>query len=376
MDLRLNETQEMFKQTARDFLAAEFPTSLVRQIEAGADGHSSDIWKKMAELGFLGVPFPEEFGGLGGSLLDVAVLTEELAQAAALTPYVSTLLSGLLISREGNEAQKERFLSAIAAGELIVSTALLEPSASYEPEGIQLKAAAQGDGYILNGTKLFVEYASASQELICVARSQSGADATAGISLFIVPADAPGVRIENLKVIGGDQQCEVVFENVAVAKDRLLGQEGGAWPAVARLIDVARVLASVELVGFAQKALDMTVDYIGYREAFGQPIGSFQAVQHHCANMAMSLEGARWASYEAVWRFSEGQDSAFHAAVAKASASNAGREVTMLAHQLHGGIGYMQEFDLQFYSRRAKGWELKWGTPDQMFMKVADCVGL
>lgn len=376
MDLRLNETQEMFKQTARDFLAAEFPASLVRQIEAGAEGHSPEIWKKMAELGFLGVPFPEQCGGLGGSLLDVAVLTEELAQVAALSPYVSTLVSGLLISREGNKAQKERYLPAIAAGELIVSTALLESSGSYEPEGIQLKAAAQGDGYILNGTKLFVEFASASQELICVARSASGADATSDISLFIVPADAPGITIENLKVIGGDQQCEVVFENVTVTKDRMLGQAGKAWPAVAWLIDVARVLASVELVGFAQKALDMTIEYIGYREAFGQPIGSFQAAQHHCANMAMSLEGARWASYEAVWRFSEGQDSRFHAAVAKASASNAGREVTMLAHQLHGGIGYMEEFDLQFYSRRAKGWELKWGTPDQMYLQVADCVGL
>jgi len=377
MDLSLSETQEMFKRTARDFLAAEFPASLVRQIESDGRGYSPEVWQKMAELGWLSVPFPEQWGGLDGSLLDVAVLAEEMAQAAALSPYLSTLLSGLLILRAGNDAQKERFLPRIAAGELIVSTALVELSGSYEAEGIQLSAAARDDGYVLNGTKLFVEYASAAQELICVARTQTGAaDATAGISLFIVPADAAGVTIENLKVIGGDRQCEVVFDNVVVTKDRLVGQLHGAWPSVEWLLDVARALAAVELVGFGQKALDMTVDYIGYRKAFGRPIGSFQAAQHHCANMAIWLEGPRCAAYEAAWRLSQGLDARFHAAVAKVSASNAGREVTILAHQLHGGIGYMAEFDLHFYSRRAKGWELKWGTPDQMLSKVADCAGL
>ncbi|HKT72243.1 MAG TPA: acyl-CoA dehydrogenase family protein [Steroidobacteraceae bacterium] len=376
MDLSLSETQEMFKQAARDFLAAEFPTSLVRQIERDGRGYSPDIWQKMAELGWLGVPFPSQFGGLDGSLLEVAVLAEEMAQAAALSPYLSTLLSGLLILRAGDDAQQKRFLPRIASGELIVSTALVEPSGSYDAAGIQLEAKTQGNGYVLNGTKLFVEYASAAHELICVARTQRGAAADAGISLFIVPADAPGITIENLKVIGGDRQCEVVFKNVQIGNDRIVGPLHKAWPSVDWLLDVARALASVELVGFGQKALDMTVDYIGYREAFGRPIGSFQAAQHHCANMATSLEGARWAAYEAVWRLSRGLDARFHAAVAKASASNAGREVTILAHQLHGGIGYMAEFDLHFYSRRAKGWELKWGTPDQMFLKVADSAGL
>ncbi|MDY0068176.1 MAG: acyl-CoA dehydrogenase family protein [Steroidobacteraceae bacterium] len=377
MDLSLSETQEMFKRTARDFLAAEFPTSLVRRIESDRRGYSPEVWQKMAELGWLSVPFPEQWGGLDGSLVDVAVLAEEMAQAAALSPYISTLLSGLLILRAGNDAQKERFLPKIAAGGLIISTALIEPSGSYEAEGIRLSAVARGDRYILNGTKLFVEYASAAQELICVARTRSGGpDATTGISLFIVPADAPGVTIGNLTTIGGDRQSEVVFDDVEVPKDRLVGQLHGAWPSVEWLLDVARALAAVELVGFGQKALDMTVDYIGYREAFGRPIGSFQVAQHHCANMAIWLEGPRCAAYEATWRLSKGLDARFHAAVAKASASNAGREVTMLAHQLHGGIGYMAEFDLHFYSRRAKGWELKWGTPDQLLRKVADYAGI
>jgi len=379
VNLSLNETQEMFKQTARDFLAAEFPAGLARQIEVSEPGYSPEMWRKMAELGWPGVPFPEQFGGLDGSLLDVAVLAEELAQGAALTPYVSTLMAGLLILRDGDDAQKERFLPGIATGELIASTALVEPAGSYELSDIALAATPEGDGYVLNGTKLFVEYASAAQELICIARSGGApdpADPAAGLGMFIVPTDAPGVTIENLKVIGGDRQCEVVFDNVAVTRDRILARPGSAGASVAWLLDVARALAAVELVGFAQKALDMTVDYIGYREAFGKPIGSFQAAQHHCANMATMLQGARWAAYEAVWRLSQGYEASHHAAVAKASASNAGREVTMLAHQLHGGIGYMEEFDLQFYSRRAKGWELKWGTPDQMLMKVAECAGL
>lgn len=372
MDLSLSETQEMFKQSARDFLAAEFPIWLVREVEADELGHSPGIWRKMAELGWLGVPFPEELGGLEASLQDVAVLAEEMAQSAALSPYMPTLLAGLLILREGDEAQQQSYVPRICSGDLIMSTALVEPSGSYEAEGVQLTAVETDAGFVLNGTKLFVEYANAADELICVARTASGSEAADGISLFVVPADAPGVGIEPLRVIGGDRQCEVAFENVVVSRDRLLGELGGAWPAVEWMLDVARAIASVELVGFGQKALDMTVDYIGYREAFGRPIGTFQAAQHHCANMATWLEGARWASYEAVWRLSEGLDARFHAAVAKAAASNAAREITMLAHQLHGGIGYMEEFDLHFYSRRAKGWELKWGTPDQMFLKVAE----
>lgn len=376
MDLSLSETQEMFKQAAREFLAAEFPTSLVRQIERDERGYSPDVWQKMSDLGWLRVPFPALYGGLDGSLLDVAVIAEEMAQAAALSPYLTALLSGLLIMREGDEALRKRFLPGIASGELIVSTALVEPSGSYDATGIQLAAVAQGSGYVLNGTKLFVEYANAARELICIARTQRDVSAEAGVSLFIVPADAPGVMIENLNVIGGDRQCEVVFNNVRIGNDRIVGSLHQAWPSVAWWLDVARALASVELVGFGQKALDMTVDYIGYREAFGRPIGSFQAAQHHCANMATSLEGARWSAYEAVWRLSKGLDATFHAAVAKASASNASREVTILAHELHGGIGYMTEFDLHFYSRRAKGWELKWGTPDQMFLKVAASAGL
>lgn len=372
MDLSLSETQEMFKQSARDFLAAEFPTSLVRRLEADEKGHSVEIWRQMAELGWLGVPFAEQYGGLGGSLEDVAVLAEEMAQAAALSPYVATVGAGLLIEREGDDAQREDYLPRICAGELIATLALVEPSGSYEAHGVQLEAVEKDGAFVLNGTKLFVEYANAADELVCVARTDRGADPTEGITVFIVPTGAPGVSIERLAVIGGDNQCEVVLTDVEVAKDRVLGEVNGGWPAVAWLVDVMRALASVELVGFGQKALDMTVDYIGYREAFGRPIGTFQAAQHHCANMATWLEGSRWSSYEAVWRLSEGLDASFHAAVAKAAASNAGREVTILAHQLHAGIGYMQEFDLQFYSRRAKGWELKWGTPDQMFLKVAD----
>lgn len=376
MDLKLSETQEMFKQSARAFLASEFPSHLVRQIEREDLGHSPEVWHKMAELSWVGAPFPEEYGGLGGSLLDVAVLAEELAQAAALSPYVATLLAGLAVVRDGNDEQRANLLPRICDGSLIASLALVEPSGSYEASGIQLEASVQGDRFILNGTKLFVEHANAAAELICVARTGTSGDPTEGVTLFIVPTDAAGVTITPLRVIGGDRQCEVQFTGVEISNDRILGSPGEAWPSVAWLIDVARSLASVELVGFAQKALDMTVDYIGYREAFGRPIGSFQAAQHHCANMAIAVEGARWAAYEAVWRLSEGLDAEFNAAAAKAAASTAGREVTILAHQLHGGIGYMEEFDLQFYSRRAKGWELKWGTPDQMALKVAAGIGL
>ena len=376
MDLSLSDTQEMLRQSARDFLASQFPSSLVRRLERDELGYSPEVWQQMAGLSWTAAPFPEQYEGLDGSLLDVAVVTEELAQAAALTPYVPTLVAALTILRTGSAEQKARLLPGICDGSRLMSVALVEPSGSYEPQGIQLTATQRDDGYVLNGTKLFVEYANSANELICVARTQSGSDQSTGITLFVVPADADGISMESLQVIGGDRQCEVVFSDVVVAAENVLGDIDDGWATVAWMLDVARALASIELVGFAQRALDMTLDYVGYREAFGRPIGSFQAVHHHCANMAMLLEGARWAAYEAVWRLSEGLDASLQAASAKAAANTAGREVTMMAHQLHAGIGYMEEFDLQFYSRRAKGWELKWGTPDQMYLKVADGIGL
>lgn len=376
MDLKLSEIQESLKESARRFLASEFPTSLVRQIERDTLGYSPEIWRQMSDLSWMAAPFAGEYGGLDGSLLDVAVITEELAQAAALTPYVPTIVAGLVIQRVGSQAQKDRFLRAVCENGVEMSVALVEPTGTYEPAGVNLAATRRGDGYVLNGTKLFVEYANAAKELICVARTRSGPDAAVGITLFIVPTDAHGITRESLKVIGGDQQSEVVFTNVEVSADRVLGVVDEGWTTVEWMLNIARSLASMEQVGFAQRALDMTVDYVGYREAFGVPIGSFQATHHRCADMAIALEGARWATYEAIWRLDEGLDATYLASAAKAIADRAGREVTMSAHLLHAGIGYMEEFDLQFYSRRAKGWELKWGTPDQMYLKVADSLGI
>ena len=377
MDLKLTETQEELKQTVRDFLASEFPSWLVRQLEQDGTGHSPEVWGKITEMAWTALPFGSEHDGLDGSLMDVAVVAEELAQAAALTPYVPTLLAGLAVQCAGSDQLKDRFLRGICDGSIVMSVAFVEAAGSYEPQHVHLSASKRGDNYVLNGTKLFVEQATAADELICVARSsENGADATSGITLFVVPTDAPGVSVESLAVIGGDPQSEVIFADVEVSADRVLGVVGEGWATVEWLLEVARTLASMELVGFAQRALDMTVDYVGYREAFGRPIGSFQAVQHHCANMAMAVEGARWATYEALWLLDEGKDAAYQSAAAKAAANIAGREVTMMAHQLHGGIGYMEEFDLQLYSRRAKGWELKWGTPDQMFLEVAATLGV
>jgi alkylation response protein AidB-like acyl-CoA dehydrogenase len=376
VDLSLTETQEVLRRTARDFLGSEFPSYLVRELEHTELGHSREIWAKLAEMAWTALPFSSEHEGLDSSLMDVAVVVEELAQAAALTPYVPTMLAGLAVQRSGSEDLKGRLLPGITDGSTVATIALVESSGSYEPEHINLTATRTGDAYVLNGTKLFVEYAAAADELVCVARTSSDGAATEGITLFVVPADTPGVEMTSLKVIGGDAQSEVVFSDVEISADRVLGVEGEGWETVEWLLNVARALSSMELVGIAQRALDMTVDYVGYREAFGRPIGTFQAVQHHCANMAMLLEGARWSTYEALWKLDEDLDAAYQCAAAKAAASTAGRDVTMMSHQLHGGIGYMEEFDLQLYSRRAKGLELRWGTPDQMFLKVADTLGV
>lgn len=380
MDLALNEAQEMLKQTARDFLAREFPKSLLREVEASERGYAPEVWAKMAELGWLGIALPEEYEGTGGSLLDLGVLLEEMGRAAFLGPYFSTVVTGALpVLWAGNEAQKQEILPRVASGQELLTLAVVEPAGRYDPASINLRATAQGDHYVLDGTKMFVEYPHVADRILCVARTRDASDPAAGLTVFIVDGRSQGLTCTHLKTTGGDKQCEVKFEGVRVPAENVLGGPSAVdqgWPLVARTLEAATALMCADMVGGLQQVLEMTVEYVSMRVQFGQPIGKFQAVQHHCANMAMLVDGARLTTYEAIWKLSEGLPAAKEVAVAKAFTSDAYREVTLTAHQLHGGIGFMQEYDLQFYSRRAKSMELKLGTPHEHLAAVAQHVGL
>ncbi|MEK7847910.1 MAG: acyl-CoA dehydrogenase family protein, partial [Chloroflexota bacterium] len=348
MDLGLSEEQEMLRKMARDFLVNECPKTLVRQMEEDEKGYTPELWAKMAEQGWLGLPFPEKYGGVGYSFLDLTVLLEEMGRACLPGPFFSTVvLSGYTILEAGSEEQKKKLLGAIARGKLVCTLALTEPSASYDPKDIKVKATARADGYVINGTKLFVPDANVAGCMIVVARTSGRGDQ--GITLFLVDPKAPGVSITQLKTIASDKLCEVTFKNVKVGQDAVLGQVGQGWSAVEKGLQRAAVAKCAEMVGGAQQVLEMTVDYAKQRVQFGRPIGSFQAIQHYCANMVTDVDGARLITYEAAWRLQEGLPSAKEVSMAKAWTSEAYRRVTALGHQIHGGIGFTIEHDMQLY---------------------------
>ncbi|MBM3167316.1 MAG: acyl-CoA dehydrogenase [Chloroflexi bacterium] len=377
MDLGLNEQQEMLRRSARDFLQKECPKQLVRQLDASDSGYSPELWGKMAELGWLGLAFPEEYGGNGGSFLDLAVLLEEMGYNILPGPFFSTVvLGGLAILAAGSEQQKKSLLPKIATGELLLTLALTEPSAKYDAASIKTKATAQNDEYVINGTKLFVPDANVAHYILCVARTQPKKNTEDGLTVFLVDSKSPGIKCTLLKTLARDKQCEVVFDNVHVPRENIIGKLNKGWPIVADIIQKATVAKCAEMVGGAQAALEMSVKYAKERVQFNRPIGSFQAIQHYCANMVTDVDGSRFITYKAAWKVSEGLPATYDVAVAKAWTGEAYARVTLLAHQIFGAIGFTMDHDMHLYYRRAKAGEIAFGDSDFQRAIVAQEMGL
>jgi len=377
MDLALSEEQEMIKKMARDFLTDKLPKEVVKEIEESELGYSPDLWKEMTELGWVGLVLPDKYGGSGMSFLDLAVLLEEMGRACLPGPYFSTVvLGGLPISDIGTEEQKQEYLPKIASGEMIFTLALTEAGAGYDANAIEVKATADKDAYILNGTKLFVPDAHVADYMLVVARADEKAKAEDGITIFIVDAKSPGISHTVLKTIANDKLCEVVFNQVNVPKENILGQLNQSWSEVQKIIQRAAVAKCCEIVGCTQQALDMTIEYAKDRKQFGRPIGSFQIIQHYCADMATDVDGARLSTYQAVCMINDGLPCTQEVAVAKAWAGEASQRIMALAHQIHGAIGYSIDHDLQFYTRRAKAAEVTFGDASFYREVVAQEMGL
>ena len=362
MDLGLTEIQQMLKTSAQEFLSRECPATLVREMEEDERGYPDGLWRQMAGLGWAGVPFPEQYGGTGGDFLDLAVLLEEIGRSLAPGPYFSTvILGGLTVLDAGSDAQKSDLLSRVTDGSSVMTLAVTEASASYEPWGVETAATADGAGYALNGTKLFVPDAHAADVIIVAARTNPDGDPASGITLFLVPAGTEGLAVSPIRTIGSERQFEVALNNVRLPGSAVLGAVNGGWPIAERAIQRAVAGHCITMLGGASAVLDMTVDYVKQRTQFGRPVGSFQAVQHHCAQMATDVEGCRGVAYQAAWRLAQGLPAQREVSIAKAWISQAYRRVCATAHQCHGAIGFTKEHDLQLYTRRAKVQEIGYG---------------
>lgn len=377
MDLALSEEQEMLRSMARDFLTDKCPKTLVREMEADEKGYSPRLWQEMAGLGWMGLVLSEEHGGSGMSLLDLAILVEEMGRACLPGPFFSTvILSALPIMDIGSVEQKEKYLPEIASGKAIFTLALTEPSARFDAASITVKATTDKDDYIIDGTKLFVPDAHVADYILCVARTSEQKNPEDGITIFLVDAKSPGLSNTVLKSIAGDKLCEVVFNQVRVPKENILGELDRGWGEVKKIIERAAVIKCCETVGGIQQVLEMTIDYAKERKQFNRPIGSFQVIQHYCVNMATDVDGIRFSTYQAAWKLSEGIPCRQEVATAKAWAGDACRRVLALAHQIHGAIGITMDHDLQLYTRRLKAVETTFGDADFHREIVAQEMGL
>lgn len=355
MDLSLSETQRLLRDSIRDYLAREVPFSRVREVER-AGGYDDRLWRDLQQLGWLGLPFPEGVGGTGGSLCDLAILIEELSKRAVLIPIMETMAAALTIQRFGDAAQTRDVIAGVLAGDTIVVPAVLEAADRFDAIGAEVR----GDGRLW-GEKYFVDYGQVATHHLVAAR-RGGA-----LGLFLVDAKVAGVQVQPLRSIGRAPQAIVRYDGVGAAP--VCGGDGYRY-----LLWLGRALAAIQCLGAAQQALDMTVDYASMRVQFGRPIGTFQAVQHHCANMATMVEATRFLAYEAVWALGRDTASEQQIAIAKACASRTVSEVTMLAHQIHGGIGIVEEYDLYFFTLRGKDRALAWGSAEECLATVANSV--
>jgi alkylation response protein AidB-like acyl-CoA dehydrogenase len=357
MDFDLSKPQKLLKDSARGFLARECKPGRVRELMLTGTAHDDNLWRAIADQGWTGLIVPEENGGLGLGLVELAAVAEEMGRACLPGAFLSTLMAAALIERAGNASQRAKYLEPLAAGELKATVAILEERANWDSNGVKLALTRGGGSFSVTGRKLFVPDAEAADMLICVAHSGDG------LALLPVERGASGLSIKPMPSMDGTRKVyEVAFEGVSVPEADALGADGDASGALRGALQVATTALCAEMVGGMQWVLDTTVEYAKTRQQFGRAIGSFQAVQHQCADMLLMTESARSAAYYAAWALTENDPAASVAvSVAKAYCSDAYREVCNRGVQVHGGIGFTWEHDLQLYYKRSKSSETLFG---------------
>jgi alkylation response protein AidB-like acyl-CoA dehydrogenase len=372
MDFDLNKAQKLLQQSARDFFARECKPERVRELMATDTAFDDGMWRAMADQGWTGLIIPEEFGGLGLSLVDLIAVSEEMGRACLPGPFLSTLWASALIDRAGSEGQRKQYLDPIAAGDMKATVAMLEEGADWNPAAAQMRADKEGKVYRLRGRKEFVTDAEVADLIVCVALGDDG------LILAPAPKGAKGMRITATPGIDATRKLySIEFEDVAVPEADALAFNTRIADAIESATNAAVVALCAEMLGVMQWTLENTVEYAKTRQQFGKPIGIYQAVQHQCADMFLMAESARSAVYYAAWAVSENDPSSKLAvSVAKAYCSDAAREVGNRGAQVHGGIGFTWEHNLQLYYKRSKSSEIMFGDAnyhrEEIARKVVD----
>ena len=362
MDMEFTEEQQALQKTARSFLATECPLSVAREMESSDEGFPQELWKKMADLGWLGLPHSEELGGSGMGNVELVVLTKELGRTLCPSPYIQTvILAGGAIAAAASAEQKQRLLSGIIAGETVVAFALQEENTFYDARSVRATAIANGDGYVLTGTKMFVEFATAADRVLVVARTAGEPPATEGLAMFLVDPNDVNVRLNQVNTMARDRQFQMTLDGVQVAASEVIGTPGEAWNVLEGVIERGIVALCGYMVGAAEKIHELATAYAKVRVQFNRPIGSFQAIQHYLAQSITEILAADTTTYYAAWTLDERLPSREIVAKAKAFAGDTFRKASDLGAQIHGGIGYDESMDTSLFLRRGKQLQLSMG---------------
>lgn len=373
MDYGLSEEQGAFRRAVRSFLREESPLRNVRQWEASEEGYDPALHRRIGELGWLSLRLPEQLGGQEATWIEEVILYNEFGTALLPGPHYTSSQCAHLLAAFGSEAQQNALVPPLASGTSTAALALAETGAGSNFKALRTVATPNMDGYRVSGEKPAVEFGHAVDALLVAAQTE---DSSGQAVLLLVDRRAPGVTAIRLETMGGEPRALIKLDGVQVPAGRAIVLTEEQAKAAGELLHEMRLCRAAELVGMAEAALNLSVEYAHTRVQYGRPIGAFQAIQHKLANVATQVELARWPVYHAAWRLAEGMPADPGVARAVAKSGDAARWVTAESVQAHGGVGVMEDSDVSLYYRRAKARQLELGYPDQLRERVAVALGL
>ena len=377
MDFNFTEEQQLLQDTVRRFIGKDYAFEARRKIITTPLGWSEKTWRQFADLGLLGIPFAEEFGGLNGSGVDTMVVMDAFGRGLVVEPYLATVvLAGTAISQGGTEQQKSALIPSIIEGKAQLAFAHGEPQARYELANVETTARRDGGGYVLNGAKSVVLHGDCADKLVLSARTAGGSRDAAGITLFLVDVKVPGVTVRGYRTIDGLHAADIKLANFKIGADAFIGQVDNALPLIELVADRGIAALCAEAVGVMEGLNEATLEYLKTRQQFGMPIGRFQALQHRMAEMLIYAEQAKSMSYLAAVKVdsTDATERRHALSAAKAQIGRSGRYVGQQAVQLHGGMGVVDELNVSHYFKRLTIIDQTLGDTDYHLGKVGDAM--
>ena len=375
MDFDLSEEQRLLKDSVEGLLADSYDFEQRKKYSREKGGWSQTIWSKLAEQGLLGLPFSENDGGFGGGAVETMIVMEALGRALVLEPYLATVvLGGGFLRHGGSDAQKQAYIPSIIDGSKTLAFAQLEKDSRYDLADVTTTAKKKGNGWVIDGEKFVVLNGNAADTLIVTARTKGGQTDRAGIGLFLVPANASGVRIKGYPTQDAQHAADITFSGVEVGADAAIGDPENALPLIERVVDEARIAICAEAIGAMDESLKTTVEYLKTRKQFGVAIGTFQSLQHRAADMFVFLEQARSMALFATMAagLEDAKERATAVAAAKVQIGKSLKFVGQQAIQLHGGIGMTMEAKIGHYFKRLTMIESTFGDTDYHLRRVSE----